>query len=345
MRCVALLSGGLDASLAVRLVQRQGIEVHALTVTSPLTPDAQAAATAANQLNVPLTIVEDRGYAPRLFAPRLGRLGLAGACLDCRVALLRAAKEHLQATDAAFVVTGEVLGQRPRTSAFDLELVAAHAGLDGQVVRPLSARRLPPTAVEARGWLNRHEFHGVLGKSRRIQRQLAAELGLTPLPPRPDCPLLAGPLAQRARHGRQCGLPATDWLLTIWRKGRLHPLTAGGQLILGKNRHDNELLRQQFWEGWQGRAELAPAELAVWLLEPVGVIGPVGLVIGRAEGNVGRMLVEAVQVLRTKLRGAASAGAIRMSGRCGVRDLPLALIDRLTPGDVCEERSCSNNDG
>lgn len=343
MRCVALLSGGLDASLAVRLVQRQGIDVHALAVASPLDPQLPAAASAAaEQLGVPLTIATpDADYAPRLAAPRLGRLGQAAACLDCRLAWLKAAKAQMESLDAAFVVTGDVLGQRPRTSAFDLELVAAHAGLEGWVVRPLSARRLPPTVPEERGWLHRQALSDIVGKSRRIQRQLAGELQVTLVPPRPDCPLLAGPLAQRLTEAWRRGLPVEDWLLPVLRKSRQVPLAGGGYLLLGRNASESRLLLAAYAEYRQrGAATLTSMPWTVWLLEPIGLVGPVGLVLLRKDSEHGAALAEAMTRLQCRLRRASADGCVRLTGPHGAHRLPWPTPSPLTAAHIDEVLKC-----
>jgi hypothetical protein len=321
IRCVALFSGGLDACLAVRMMQQQGIEVHALNLTSPLI-DPAPAQKAANALGVPLTIaplVPD--YAQRLAAPRLGRLGLAGCCLDCRVAMLRAAKGYMEATGSAFVVTGEVLGQRPRTSRFDLEMVAIHAGLERQVVRPLSAQRLEPTLPEERGWLDRQKLGTIVGKSRRVQQQLARQLEVTSIPPRPDCPLLAGSLAERVAWTLRSGLPVEDWLLAALRSGRRQELSAGSFLLMARNQQENTLLQSAFAE-YRKRVAIGGKCFSgrIWFMEPVGVPGPVGLVVLGSGSPLVAALKEAAAVLRGRMRSAGQAGTWRLSGGTGQRE-------------------------
>lgn len=321
MRCVALLSGGLDACLAVRIMQLQGVEVFALALATPFV-DVGAAQAAAAALDVPLTVAPlTPSYAQRLAAPRLGRVGPAACCLDCRVAMLRAAKAHMEATDSAFVVTGEVLGQRPRTGRFDLELVAIHGGLERLVVRPLSARRLPETLPEECGWLNRQQLGGIEGKGRKEQQQLARQLKVALVAPRSDCPLLGETLAQSVAWALRLGLPLEDWLLAALRRARFHALTAGGLLLTGRNQQENALLQSAFAECRDrteaGKTAGKSISLRVWLLEPVGAAGPSGLVVAGSRGDAAALLSEALAVLRAKLRGADRDGRWRLSGMRG----------------------------
>ncbi len=280
MRCIALFTGGLDSLLAVRLVQLQHVEVSAIYFRPPWVRSDEAVQRAAAAINVPLTILDlSEGYPQRLRRPRFGYVGGAATCLDCRIAMLAAVSDLIAAHAADFVVTGEVVGQRVRSSVLDLELVAHHARLNDRLVRPLSAKLLEPTLPERQGWIDRSRLRAWQGKSRRRQERLAAEIGLALVPPRPDCPLLAEPLASRARQLIRAPRPVESWELSLLAISRRFEL-ANSTVLLGRNREENERLADA--------ARRAGASCTV-AISPANFFGPTALLIGDiGEANVQR---------------------------------------------------------
>jgi tRNA-specific 2-thiouridylase len=278
VRCLALFSGGLDSQLAVRLIQRQGADVSAVHFRSPWSESTAQTRAAAAALSLPLVVLDlsDR-YVERLRQPRFGYLAGAAACLDCRIAMLTAARDYLEAEGADFIVTGDVVGQRIRTSIRDLELVAHHACLHDRLLRPLSARLLEPVLAERQGRVDRSQLLGWQGKSRRPQERLAADTGLTILPPRPDCPLLAEPLAARAWKLVRSPSAPESWELALLAVGRQLELD-GARVILGRDRDENDRLALA--------ARRSPA-MNVALISPANFFGPMALLIGNTgEANV-----------------------------------------------------------
>lgn len=280
------MTSGLDSQMAVRLIQSQSVEVVAIHFQSPWGDTTAAAETAARSLDVPLTVMDlGEAYAESLRRPRFGFVAGAAPCLDCRIAMLRMARERLQPLDAEFVVTGEVVGQRVRTAVRDLELIDHHAGLTGRVLRPLSARLLPATEPEDRGWIDRTQLLDWQGKSRQPQVQLATRLGLPLVPPRPDCPLLAEPLAARALELIRSPGPLLPWALATLTVGRQFRLDEQTRVVIGRNREENELLGTI--------AEQAGPQSAL-LLTPENFRGPTSLLIGNASGANVQRAVELV---------------------------------------------------
>jgi Predicted tRNA(5-methylaminomethyl-2-thiouridylate) methyltransferase, contains the PP-loop ATPase domain len=276
MRCLALFTGGLDSLLSVRLMQAQGIEVIGLYVASPLcAADRERAVAKAADLGIELRTAElTEEYCRLLRAPRFGRIDSAAPCLDCRIAMFATAREFSAAARADFVISGEVVGQRPRTAARDLEVVAHHAGLGELLLRPLSARLLPPTEPEARAWIDRSRLMAIQGKSRKPQLELARSLGLANMPPpRPDCPLLAQPLAGRVQELLNDSAEIAQWLLALLPIGRHFRVDAHTRIILGRNRGENDALT--------AAAQQAPSD-ACSLATPNGFAGPIALIVGLA---------------------------------------------------------------
>jgi adenylyl- and sulfurtransferase ThiI len=170
MRCAVLFTGGLDSQLAMRLMQRQGHDVTAIYFLSAWSTANDTAAAAIANLGIPLILLNLDGYAQRLRQPRLGFVGGAAPCLDCRIAMLARIRELPSEQQPDFIATGDVVGQRVRSSIRDLEIVDYHAGLEGRVLRPLSARLLPESEAEQRGWVDRSQLFDWQGKSRRRWR-------------------------------------------------------------------------------------------------------------------------------------------------------------------------------
>jgi hypothetical protein len=186
--------------------------------------------------------------------------------------MLAIAREQMQSFDATFVITGDVIGQRVKSAVRDLEMIAIHSGCDGWLVRPLSAQLLPPTEPETRGWINRSRLIGLQGKSRRAQLALAKDLSINPVPPpRPDCPLLAEPLANRMTQLIRSSLPLERWLLELISVGRYWQLEADACLFVGRNQQESDKL---------AAIAGAAATQTTAIVEPLGFIGPVALLVG-----------------------------------------------------------------
>jgi tRNA U34 2-thiouridine synthase MnmA/TrmU len=256
---IALFSGGLDSTLAIRLMQVQGINVHAIHFTSPffgVSPDSDCgkydARRAAGQINVPLTIQNlGEDYLEMLRKPQHGYGKAINPCIDCHAYFLRRAKELMMSTGADFVITGEVLGQRPMSQRRDaLSVVERDGELDGLLLRPLSARLLPPTIPEIEGWVDRGKLPSIKGRSRREQIRLAAELGVKEYPnPAGGCLLTEVSYASKVRdifeHSER--LKARDFRLL--RIGRHFRLNADTRLIIGRDDKENTLLLEHIREG------------------------------------------------------------------------------------------------
>jgi len=194
-KAVALVSGGLDSMLAVRVIQDQGIQVEGLNFytgfcveghTHAIRRQDQAkekrnnALWVADQLGIRLHIldvVED--YKDVVLNPRHGYGANLNPCLDCKVFMVRKAKEWMETHGFDFLITGEVVGQRPMSQRKDtLPVVQAESGVDDLLLRPLCAKRLPPTRPEREGWVDRDCLHDFHGRSRKPQMALAARYGL-----------------------------------------------------------------------------------------------------------------------------------------------------------------------
>ena len=187
VRALGLLSGGLDSTLAAKLLIDQGIEVHAVNFTSPFctcTPKSAGCAsvlTAVKQLgDIPLKrIVLGDEYLDMVKSPRHGYGRGMNPCIDCRIMKIRKAAEYMREICALFLFTGEVLGQRPMSQhKLAIDIIDRESGMAGLTLRPLSARLFPPTVPEQNGWVDRSRLLAINGRSRKSQIALASNKGI-----------------------------------------------------------------------------------------------------------------------------------------------------------------------
>jgi tRNA-uridine 2-sulfurtransferase len=282
-RVIALLSGGLDSILAVRILQRQNLAIEGLNVRTPFDFSAEPAALAARDLGIPLTtrrVGED--YVELLRNPRFGYGKGVNPCLDCRIYMVRMARQLMEERGACAVASGEVLGQRPMSQKRqDLHLIARRAGLEGRLLRPLSAKHLDPTIPEQEGLIDRQQLHDFAGRGRRQLIALAEELGVRNIPtPSPGCSLTEKTFAPRLRDLLQFNSTATLWdceLLKIGRHFRVSPLQ---KVVLGRDAEENDKMSSL----WASRDAVRAT-----LVEPESFIGANALLCGPATEEALRM--------------------------------------------------------
>ncbi len=184
MIAVGLLSGGLDSTLAAKMILDQGIEVHAVNFVSPFctcTPKSagcSAVITAVKQLgDIPLKRMSlGDEFLEIVKNPKHGHGRNLNPCIDCRIAKLRKAGEYMKEIGAAFLFTGEVLGQRPMSQhRRALEEIEKDSGLAGYILRPLSAGLLEPTIPEKEGLVDREKLLAINGRGRSKQIEMAED--------------------------------------------------------------------------------------------------------------------------------------------------------------------------
>lgn len=273
-RVVALFSGGLDSTLAIRILQEQQFEVEALNIRTTFdccrVPAADLAAALGVRLTV-LSVAED--YVDIIKHPRFGYGKGANPCLDCRIYMARMAKRFMQQTESCAVVTGEILGQRPMSQKRrDLDAVARHSGLEHRLLRPLSAKLLPPTIPEEEGLVDRERLYGFQGRTRRPLVELARQLGIDRIPtPSTGCALTESTFAARAFDLIEFDAGATAWdfeLLNVGRHFRFDPHT---KIVVGRDANENAALEQFFRRSEAGRS--------AWV-HPHNFLGADALIVG-----------------------------------------------------------------
>jgi hypothetical protein len=193
-KAVALISGGLDSLLAARVVMEQGVHVeginfytgfcveghtHAIRKKDRQRPKRNNALWSAEQLGIKLHIVDiiDE-YKDVVINPKHGYGSNLNPCLDCKIFMVNKAHEWMAENGFDFIITGEVVGQRPMSQRKDtMPVVARDSGAGDRLVRPLCARNLPATLPEREGWLDRDRLYGFNGRSRKPQMALAKQFG------------------------------------------------------------------------------------------------------------------------------------------------------------------------
>ena len=247
-KVVALLSGGLDSQLAVKMMQKQGFEVHALALRTPFCDfdcgkgcgfDIVNRATA---LNVPLkTAFLGEEYIEMLKNPKHGRGAGFNPCIDCRAMMFEAAKKHMEEIGAEFIISGEVVGQRPMSQHRPaLKIIEKESNLEGKIVRPLSAALLPKTDPEKNGLIKREDLGMIRGRSRKIQLQMAKEFGIVD-PPNAG----GGCLLTDKAFGKRCSdlfdhtETPTFNDIDLLKVGRHFRLDEHTKLIVGRSKEEN----------------------------------------------------------------------------------------------------------
>jgi len=281
IKAVALLSGGLDSTLAVKMIIDQGIEVHALNFTSAFCTCTTSARKAggcksesrrvAEEFGIPIkVIIKGDDYIDIIRSPAHGYGKGINPCVDCRIYMFKAAKKYMEEIGASFILTGEVLGQRPMSQRRDtMRIIERDSGLEGLVLRPLCAGHLAPTIAEKEGLVDRKKLLSVAGRGRRPQMDLAEELGVNDYPcPSGGCLLTDVTFSKKVRDllDNKEDIEKRDLLLL--KTGR-HLRHEGFKIVVGRDEADNARLKSL----------ITPEYMA---LEPVDFPGPLVVIAGEA---------------------------------------------------------------
>ena len=268
-KAVALVSGGLDSLLAVRVIQEQGIHVeginfftgfcveghtHAIRKKDQAKPKRNNALWVAEQLGMPLHMVDIvEEYKDIVINPKHGYGANLNPCLDCKVFMVKKALQWMREHGFDFIITGEVVGQRPKSQRADtLPVVADESGAEDLLLRPLCARNLPPTLPEREGWVDRERLFDFSGRSRKPQMALAERFGLEDYAsPAGGCCFLtdeayARKLADLWQYRGERRYELDDVMLL--KVGRHLRPAANFKLIVGREEGEN-----QFLEGYRKR--------------------------------------------------------------------------------------------
>lgn len=257
-RGIGLLSGGLDSILAVKVLQRQNLELTGLTFVTPFF-GPEAGLEAGRMAGISMEAVDiGELHMEMLKNPKYGYGSQMNPCIDCHALMLREAGKIMERSGADFLFTGEVLGQRPMSQRRDsLRSVEKLSGYPGRILRPLTAKHLPPTMVEQEGLVDRDQLLDIHGRGRKPQIELAARFGIVDYPqPGGGCMLTKEGFADRLRMflDRYPEAKSADVEFLKW--GRVGRLPHGGVCMIGRNKMENQGLARLSRE--QDRVLLIP---------------------------------------------------------------------------------------
>jgi tRNA U34 2-thiouridine synthase MnmA/TrmU len=250
-KVVALLSGGLDSTLAVKTMQKQGFDVSAVAIKTPFCDFDCGRGCGfeirerADNLGIDLkTVYLGDEYIEMLKHPKYGYGSGMNPCIDCRAMMFEAGKKHMEDIGAEFIISGEVLGQRPMSQfAPALKKIEKLSGLEGKIVRPLSAALLPATDPEKNGLIKRKDLGMIRGRSRKEQLRMAKEFGMEDPPNAGGGCLLTDPaFSLRAKDLFEYVETPTTNDIDLLKIGRHFRLDKNTKLIVGRNKDENEMI-------------------------------------------------------------------------------------------------------
>ena len=327
-KAVALLSGGLDSTLAAKMMLDMGIEVIGINFVMPFGFHEETSQTyqsearkGADRLGIQLhTVHLGLEYMEMVRNPQHGYGKAINPCVDCHIYFLKKAGEYMQEIGADFMVTGEVLGQRPMSQKFDrMILIERESGFSGLILRPLSAQHFEQTKPELEGWVDRSRLLAIKGRSRQEQFRLAEQTGVKDYPtPAGGCHLTELSFVPKMKdiftHSDE--LELRDFkLLKIGRHFRLGDRT---KAIIGRDENDNNKLEKA----------LQNDETSFHWLDGNG---PVGILVGKQGEDYLNISLRILLRYTKAETGASCRISIRHNGEDSIR---------MVTNDITEETIC-----
>lgn len=245
VKAIALLSGGLDSMLAIAMVKAQGIEIEAVHFQTMFGCCKDDAGQAARKLGVPCTLLKvGDDYLKVVENPKYGYGRGANPCVDCRSYMFKLAKNMMEKSGASFLISGEVLDQRPMSQKkTDFIKVEEECGLQGKILRPLSAKILAKTEAEEKGWVDREKFSGIQGRSRKELLLLASQFGIDEPPmPSAGCALTSPDFGKKVKDVFNHHPDYERWQFEILRIGRHFRLDGATKIVIARNENQNAYL-------------------------------------------------------------------------------------------------------
>jgi tRNA U34 2-thiouridine synthase MnmA/TrmU len=269
MKALSIFSGGLDSMLASALMRDLGIDVQALFFETPFFP-SQKARRSAQAITLPLRVINiTERHLEVVKRPKHGYGENLNPCIDCHTLMLRMAGEMLEEEGAHFIISGEVVGQRPMSqNRKTLSLVASESGFEGHILRPLSAKLLPITIPEEKGWVKRDHLMDFSGRSRKPQMELARRFNIRDYPsPAGGCLLTDKIFSRRLKDLFASGSNLEIREIELLKLGRHFRIGSSTKMIVGRNKMENQAIRSLAEE----------TDLLLW---PISVPGPTVLILG-----------------------------------------------------------------
>ncbi len=244
-RVLALLSGGLDSILAIKVLQKQGIDVTGISFVSYFF-NSNSAEKAAKKLKIKIKIIDfSDEHLNMVKNPLYGRGKTMNPCIDCHLMMIKKAGDFLKKSDFNFIATGEVLGQRPLSQNKQaMDLIERKSGIKDYLLRPLSAKLLKPTIPEKEGLVNRDDLLDIFGRSRKKQMSLAKKWRIKEYPsPAGGCILTDSNFSEHLKklfdkwpdcHGND---------IQLLKLGR-HFWVEDNKIVVGRNKEENDKINE-----------------------------------------------------------------------------------------------------
>jgi len=246
-KALALTSGGLDSILAAKVIMDQGIDVTGICFKSAFFGSDNAEKMAA-QIGMPLIVVDFTDeHLAMTKKPKHGYGKNMNPCIDCHAMMLNYAGRIMEEQGYDFMITGEVLNQRPMSQNYKaLEIVKEESGYEDKILRPLSALNLPPTKMELEGLVDRNKLYGFSGKTRKPQMELAKKLGIKEYPsPAGGCSLTEPNFAARLKDLYTYDKENADSHdIRLLRVGRHFRITDKAKVISTRNEEEYKALKE-----------------------------------------------------------------------------------------------------
>lgn len=277
VKAIGLFSGGLDSVLAVKVLQDQDIEIIGIAFETPFF-GAKKARNAAEAINLPLKVIDcTEKHLAMLKAPRYGYGKNMNPCIDCHALMLEMAGGLMAGEEADFLFTGEVLGQRSKSqTGQSLRLVAKLSGLEGYILRPLSALLLPETIPEIKGKVDRKRLLDIRGRGRKRQIALAKHYDLSSYSnPAGGCLLTDPVFSHRLRDLFDREEHPSIRNIELLKVGRHLRIGDDVKIVVGRNKSENEMIERL-------------AEPGDSIVNIPGVPGPLVIIPGGGDGKTTR---------------------------------------------------------
>jgi len=246
-KCLLLFSGGLDSILVFQLLKEQGIEVCGVVFKSCFFGPEQAKKSA-KQIGLNLKVVDiSDEHLEIIKNPKYGRGSGMNPCIDCHLLMLKKARQIMQKHNLDFIATGEVLGERPMSqNKKALELLEKKSGLEGLLLRPLSAKLLEQTIPEKEEWVSREKMLGIFGRQRKEQIKLAKKFKINNYPtPAGGCILCETEFSRKLKNLLDIYPQAQKNDIHLLKIGR-HFWSDSAKIVIGRDREENLKLQKLF---------------------------------------------------------------------------------------------------
>lgn len=270
-RALAMISGGLDSILAAKLIKDQGIEVIGICFKSYFFGEENAVRMC-KQIGIKLEVVDfSKEHFEMVKNPKHGRGKNMNPCIDCHAMMMNYAGKLLEEFEADFIITGEVLNQRPMSQNKQaLNTVKKESGFSNKILRPLCALNLEPTEMELNGLVDREKLMKISGRSRKIQMELADKWGIKDYPsPAGGCRLTEPNYSIRLKDAIEVNPDLSPKEIELLRYGRHFRTEDNGRVIISRTGDETALIKK-----------LLTKDDLVFL--PKSHTGAMGIIIGSA---------------------------------------------------------------